>query len=71
MNHWFLLVQLGVGGLGAWLFLSALADAFSYEEQVFAIRKRQWERDLPDEDEDEVVIQIDPQSDAVPIVPAN
>ena len=71
MNHWFIFVQLSVGGLGALLFLSALADAFVHEEHLFGIRKRRREIELMDGEGDEAIIQVDPQPEAITIPPSS
>jgi len=68
MNLWFLLVQLLVGGYGGMLFLSALADAFTHEEHLRLIRKRQ--RELEHAEADGLVLQVHPQPEAVSVPPA-
>lgn len=72
MNHWLLLVQIGVGGIGALLFLSALADAFSHEEKLFTARKLEWDREQADgDDDDDEVYHVDPQPAVVSVPPVS
>ena len=64
-----------MGGIGALLFLSALADGFAHEENLFNIRKLEWEREQPDveqeQEQDGEVLQIDPQAEVLSVPPAS
>ncbi len=63
MGHWLLLVQIGVGGFGALLFLSAVAEAFSREEDLFVARKAVWDRRQTGDEREDEVYHADPLPD--------